>query len=130
MPPIFVTDVADALVQVVPHFVADLETRRIDRANAEAESLFGYVRNGLTGLDVNSLLPESYRETHSAHWSAFAKNPAPRLMRPVPLVGLKENGAEIHVSVLLYPIALGGRKKVIAVLFVVPDDKGSHGHSA
>ena len=48
---------------------------KIERANKQAEKLFGYSRDELLHLDHDILLPEGFRENHLAHRRTYMAEP-------------------------------------------------------
>jgi two-component system CheB/CheR fusion protein len=77
---------------------------RIVMANPMAETMFGYSREELLELPVESLLPERFREAHPAQRAAYLAGPQPpgRQMGPAPdLRGLRKDGTEFPVAITL-----------------------------
>src|SRR5690606_30858455 len=71
-------------------------------ANPTAEQMFGYVSGELTGLALESLLPERYRRGHITFRHAFHNNPQPRRMGyGRDLTALRKDGTEIPVEISL-----------------------------
>src|SRR5687767_4765696 len=70
-----------ALVDAAPDAILVVDgAGRIVLANATAEQLFGYTPQELTGLPVDTLLPNRDRDMHERHRAEYAA--APR-MRPM-----------------------------------------------
>lgn len=57
-------------------------------ANPMAEQMFGYVSNGLEGLTIEDLVPDSVKPKHEHHRAGYFKHPNPRPMG----IGLDLNG--------------------------------------
>ncbi|QDH69033.1 PAS domain S-box protein [Marilutibacter alkalisoli] len=79
---------------------------RILLANRQAERLFGYPSGGLTGLPVETLMPEASRQRHRSHRNAYMQ--APR-MRPMggsgmTLTGQRRSGEPFPVEIALSPL--------------------------
>lgn len=96
----------ERLFEFSPHAVLVVDaTGRITRANQQAERFFGYTISELLGNPVEFLIPERFRQTHPAHRNHF--NDKPR-MRPMgaglELYGLRKNGTEFPVDIMLSPI--------------------------
>jgi len=73
--------------------------------NAEAERMFGYLRDELLGMPIETLVPNHVRPRHSHHVKGFTG--APRL-RPMgsglDLRGRRKDGSEFPVEISLSPI--------------------------
>jgi PAS domain S-box-containing protein len=75
----------------------------IVRINARTEELFGYHRDELLGLPVETLIPQRMRPAHEAHRSAYAGQP--RSMRMgVGANCLRKDGSEFPGDISLSPL--------------------------
>ena len=85
--------VPDALVVVDGH-------GRIAAANRQAEQLFGFAPGELSGLPVESLMPESARERHHAHRHGYmaASRVRPMGGSGMALVGQRRDGEEYQAG--------------------------------
>jgi len=73
--------------------------------NAQAEHLFGYRREELTGQPVEILIPAESRVGHSNHRSWYFQKPCPRQMASgMVLKCLRKDGGEFPAEVSLSPI--------------------------
>jgi len=71
-------------------------------ANPVAEDIFGYEKDGLTGLALEQLLPERYRGRHIDFRKGFNAHPEPRRMGfGRDLTAIRRNGREFSHGVLL-----------------------------
>ncbi|HZY81696.1 MAG TPA: PAS domain-containing sensor histidine kinase [Cyclobacteriaceae bacterium] len=71
-------------------------------ANPIAEEMFGYGNNELTGMQLEQLLPERYRQKHFSFRDQFNNKPAPRKMGTGrDLAALRKNGMEFPVEISL-----------------------------
>lgn len=71
-------------------------------ANPIAEQMFGYDSHELTGLKIESLLPERYRGKHLSFREQFNSQPSPRRMgMGRDLAALKKTGTEFPVEISL-----------------------------
>lgn len=78
---------------------------KIVMLNAEAERLFGYQRAELIGGELNTLIPERFRQAHPGHRQAFMGSPQARAMGVGrELYGLRKDGTEVPVEIGLNPI--------------------------
>ena len=86
------------------------EDGRIVSANQQAERLFGYPGDGLSGLSIEQLLPESLRESHRALRAGFMANPQLRPMggSMLSLIGQGRDGQQFPVEIALSPIPYEG----------------------
>jgi PAS domain S-box-containing protein len=93
-----VESAADATV------IADSDGR-IMLANSQTEGMFGYLREDLIGRDIETLLPQRFREAHLQHRANFFTHPKPRRMGAgLKLSGLRRDGTEFPIDVSLSPL--------------------------
>ena len=94
----FLETVPDAMVVVDRH-------GRIMLLNSRTERLFGYRRDELLGLQVEVLVPERYRHSHSEHRADYSATPAVRPMGATQeLYGRRKDGSEFPVEISLSPV--------------------------
>ncbi|HTQ62553.1 MAG TPA: sigma 54-interacting transcriptional regulator [Candidatus Solibacter sp.] len=97
-------------------FVTD-QTGAIVRANAQAERMFGYDLADLNGRPVEALVPERFRSTHPQHRAEYAAEPHIRPMGAgLELYGLRKDGSEFPVDIMLSPVEAEGGSLVVAVV--------------
>jgi len=90
---------------------------KIVLANAQAYALFGYGCDEMLGKCIQTLVPESKRETHSGHMAGFLANPKRRMMGTVmQLSGRRQDGSECPVDIMLSPIELDGSQFVLCAV--------------
>ncbi len=81
-------------------------TGRIVFSNSQAETLFGYPRDGLLGRSIEMLLPERFRGVHVGHRSRYFQQSRTRTMgMGLELYGLRQDGSEFPVEISLSPLA-------------------------
>jgi formate hydrogenlyase transcriptional activator len=87
------------------------------RANQQTESMFGHTRADLIGQPVELLLPERFRPGHPRHRSAYAAQSHTRPMgASLDLHGLRKDGTEFPVDIMLSPVQLEEQSLVLAVV--------------
>ncbi|HUO79907.1 MAG TPA: PAS domain S-box protein [Steroidobacteraceae bacterium] len=90
---------------------------RIERANAQAERLFGYAPNGLDGQTVECLIPQRLRDGHAAHRDGFWTAPRQRPMgRGLTLFGRRRDGTEFPADIMLSPVESTAGASVLVVV--------------
>jgi len=78
------------------------ESGKIAIANPVAEQLFGFGKDELLGMTLESLLPERYRKGHVNFRKAFNANPHPRRMGfGRDLTAVRKDGTEFPVEISL-----------------------------
>jgi PAS domain S-box-containing protein len=97
---------------------------RIARANLRAEELFGWSAGDLTGRALDVLLPERWRDRHREHVAGFFKNPRARAMGAgLELLGVRRDGGEFPVDVILSPLETPDGLRTLAVIRDVTERK-------
>ncbi len=95
------------------------DTGHVVQANAAAQQLLGYTEEGIRGLEVEALMPHSYRDHHRHHRNAFYAKPEKRSMGDGrELVALRHDGKELAVDIGLSPINAGERLYILVTLHV------------
>lgn len=93
------------------------ESGRVVQANSAARQLLGYSEEEITGLEVEALMPQQYRERHRHYRSAFNDNPEQRKMGTgAVLAMLCHNGEVLQVDIGLSPIRMTGQKYTLVSL--------------
>jgi PAS domain S-box-containing protein len=78
---------------------------RIVLLNSEAARLFGYQREELLGLTVESLVPERFRPNHPAHRVAYSADAKTRPMGAgLDLYAVRKDGSEFPAEISLIPV--------------------------
>jgi formate hydrogenlyase transcriptional activator len=87
------------------------------RANQQTESMFGHTRADLSGQHVELLLPERFRSDHPRHRSVYAAQPHTRQIGVgLDLYGLRKDGMEFPVDIMLSPVQVEDQSLVLAVV--------------
>jgi PAS domain S-box-containing protein len=77
----------------------------ITLVNAQTEAVFGYSRDELIGLPIETLIPERFRSRHPGDRSRYFAFPSARAMGAGrELYGRRKDGSEVPVEVGLNPI--------------------------
>ncbi len=80
-------------------------TGHVIQANSAAQQLLEYSKKEICGLEVEALIPASFRNYHHQHRSAFFEKPEKRSMgNGKDLFALSKSGKELAVSIGLSPI--------------------------
>ena len=86
-------------------------------ANRQLSALFGYEPDEVVGAAVEVLLPERFRDRHTAHRDRYARNVRVRPMgMGLDLFGPRKDGSEFPVEISLSPIREGDEDIVAAAI--------------
>lgn len=101
--------------------VADAASDRILLWNPAAERLLGYTAAEATGMRVNDLVPQPYKERHLEGMRRYAETGHGRLVDgkiPFEMPALAKDGREVRVEMTLSPVPAKGasRSFVLAVM--------------
>jgi PAS domain S-box-containing protein len=93
------------------------ENGKIVIANPVSEQIFGYETDGLTGIELENLLPARYRTRHINFREGFNRNPEPRRMGfGRDLKALRKDGSEFPVEISLSFTKVKGQLLVMAFI--------------
>jgi PAS domain S-box-containing protein len=106
------------LLEAAPDAILEVNAAgKIVLVNETAEKMFGYSREELLGLSVETLVPEAMRGTHSQHRHSYTSQP---VMRPMgiglELKAQKKDGTLIPVEISLSPNPVDDELRVIALV--------------
>jgi formate hydrogenlyase transcriptional activator len=97
---------------------------RITNLNAQAQRTFGYNREEIVGRPVETLIPERFRRTHPDHRRAYELQPSIRPMGVgLDLFGLRKDGTEFPVDIMLSPVETPNGKIVVSVVRDISERK-------
>jgi diguanylate cyclase (GGDEF)-like protein/PAS domain S-box-containing protein len=98
------------LLEAAPDAMVIVDTEgRIVLVNAQTEKIFGYRREELLGQRVETLVPDRFRESHSAHRSEYSIDPHVRSMGlGFEFYGQRKDGSEFPVDISLSPLHTEG----------------------
>jgi two-component system sensor kinase FixL len=92
---------------------------RIELVNTQTEMLFGYWREELIGQSIDILVPERFRDGHSAHRAKFLAAPNALMMGAGrELFGLRKDGSEFPVEIGISPVQA---EKGVLILAAIVD---------
>jgi len=94
------------LFEVSPDAIFVTDSQGVIRgANPRAAELFGYTQTQLIGQPIEILVPERFRKRHPGHRENYNAHPRARQMgAALNLFGLRNNGTEFPVDIMLKPI--------------------------
>ncbi len=106
------------LLEAAPDAIIEVDKQgRIVLLNAVTEKLFGYSREELLGINVDSLIPAAASGRHAAHRAAYWSNPQTRPMgHGLTLVAVRKDGSEFPVEISLSPVKSGKSFRVTAII--------------
>lgn len=116
---------AQKLVEFPPDAIVVTDAEgRIAEVNPQVEKLFGYVREELLGLPVETLIPERFRATHPAHRKHYSVQANARPMGiGLELYGRRKDGTEFPVDIMLSPFQVAGETFSLAVVRDITERK-------
>ena len=97
---------------------------RISAVNPASEQLFGYSETELTGNLIEMLIPDRFRGHHPKQRDAYVAAPSARPMGTgLELYGLRKDGTEFPVDIMLSPVLSSGERSVLTVIRDITDRK-------
>ena len=101
------------VVQISEDAIMTIDERQnITLFNPGAEKIFGYAAADVLGKSINMLLPEQFREMHTAHLKAFANSPD--ALRPMSrrggIYGLRKDGNQFPAEASISKFEIGTMK--------------------
>lgn len=85
--------------------------------NRRCAEMFGYQREELTGLPVDTLVPADVRAAHHSYRTGYQRAPQARPMAERSrLAGLRKDGATVPVEISLSPLPTASEDFVLAVI--------------
>jgi PAS domain S-box-containing protein len=106
------------LLEAAPDAILEVDSQgKIVLINQTAEKMFGYSRDELMGLSVETLVPESMRAGHVGHRTSYAAHPQMRPMGTgLELRAQRRDGSLFPVEISLSPNPGEGGGRVIALV--------------
>jgi formate hydrogenlyase transcriptional activator len=97
---------------------------RISAVNPASERFFGYSESELIGNLVEMLIPERFRSHHPEHRQAYVAAPSARPMGTgLELYGLRKDGTEFPIDIMLSPVESSGERSILTVIRDITDRK-------
>jgi PAS domain S-box-containing protein len=95
-------------------------------ANPRAQELFGYTGEELTGQPIEVLVPARFRSGHPAHRENYGAHPRARQMGvAMNLFGLRKDGTEFPVDIMLKPIETDAGQAVVSFVRDVTEQRAA-----
>jgi formate hydrogenlyase transcriptional activator len=106
-------------------FVTDA-SGAIREANPRAAQMFGYERAELAGLPIDALVPERFRKRHPGHRENYNAHPRTRQMgAAMNLFGLRKDGSEFPVDIMLKPIGTAAGPVVLSFVRDITEQRAA-----
>lgn len=96
----------------------------ITQVNKLAGELFGYTRDELVNMTIETLVPQRFHQRHVQHRNEYHINPRSRAMGTgIDLYARRKDGSEFPVDIMLSPVETAEGKVVTAVIRDITDRK-------
>ena len=111
-------DMLEMLFENAPESIVVVDNNGVIRkVNRHCETLFGYTREDLVGLQVEVLVPERFRKIHEQYrLDYFARPRARKMGTGLELFGRNREGGEIPVDIILSPMKSSEGIWVLAII--------------
>ena len=113
------------LLEAAPDAIIEVDKDgQIVLLNRVTEKMFGYSREELLGRNVDFLIPESLRSTHTAHRERYWSSPQTRAMGSgLRLEAERRDGSRFPVEISLSPVRIGDTFRVTAIVRDITERK-------
>jgi formate hydrogenlyase transcriptional activator len=99
-------------------------TGKIRAANPRSAELFGYTQKELAGKSIEDLVPERFRRHHPSHRENYHAHPRARQMgAALNLYGLRKDGSEVPVDIMLKPLQTPNGTAVLSIIRDVTEQR-------
>ena len=118
MQPVFAQSTIERLFEFSPDAILIADGNGVMRAaNPRVEELFGYSSQELIGQPVEMLVPARFRGNHPRHREDYNAAPRTRQMgAALNLFGLRKDGTEFPVDIMLKPIETAAGPAVVSFI--------------
>lgn len=112
-------------LQLMPDGVVIVDSNAIiTYTNLQIEQLFGYKSEELIGKDIETLVPDQYREKHIGYRNKYISNPKIRPMgSQLDVSGIKKDGSIFPVDISLSPIRIEDDFFIVSTIKDITDKK-------
>ncbi len=101
-------------------------TGTIRAANPRSSELFGHIHAELIGKSIEELVPDRFRRHHPAHRENYHAHPRARQMgAALNLFGLRKDGSEFPVDIMLKPLETPEGSAVLSIIRDVTEQRES-----
>jgi PAS domain S-box-containing protein len=106
------------LLESAPDAILEFDGEgRIVLLNRMAEQLFGYTREEMLELTVETLVPEAFRSGHKGHRTGYRNHPVTRPMGSgLKLEARRKDGSQFPVEISLSSVKSGSEFRVTAII--------------
>lgn len=112
--PIYIKELLDA---VPAGIIVTHQDGRISYLNAEAEQLFGYVRDELINQSIDLLLPDRFSRHHAQLRQSYTNDPSTRYMGAGrDLYGKRKDNSEFPLEIGLRSLVADGEQFIVATI--------------
>ena len=118
---------SEHLFELSPEAIIITDAEGLIRStNPASKDLFGYSSAELYGKPIEDLIPQPFRTAHLVHRENYAAHPRTRSMDSgLNLFGLRKDGTEFPVDVLLKPIGAADGQGVICIVRDMTEQRAS-----
>ena len=121
----FAREALENLFELSPDAIFVTDAKGVIReANPRSAELFGYTQAELEGKSIEILVPERFRKRHPSHRENYHAHPRARQMgAAMNLFGLRKDGTEFPVDIMLKPIATSEGQAVLSIVRDVTEQR-------
>lgn len=111
-------EVFSQLINLIPYAIVIANKEgKITYFNSQTQEMFGYKLSDLTGQMVEVLIPKRFQEKHIEYRENYFRCPAKRAMESnLELFGIRKDGSEFPVDIMLAPAIIDNCEQVISVI--------------
>ncbi len=123
----FARSTIEGLFDFSPDAILITDDRGVVRAaNLRVEEMFGYTGAELMGRPVEMLVPTRFRGVHPAHRENYSAHPRARQMGAnLNLFGLRKDGTEFPVDIMLKPVETDAGPAVVSFIRDVTEQRAA-----